>query len=113
MGQEKPERKREPTDQEWARLVRLAKKWHRDFLAEVGSGSSESMRHIMGGLVSSALQPGFYDNPDRRRVLGAMLIEMVPRVVTQLRRYVKLLKDYPEFKKYEKNGGGGYCCRWG
>lgn len=107
MSRETPEQKRELTDQEWAKMARLAARYKKMCVDEMATGDSRSMRHILNN-VSLSLDSALFTDDMRVVFQNQETVQWVQRSVREIKRYFKLLDRYPEFKAGEKARKLGY-----
>jgi hypothetical protein len=107
MSAEFPESKRETSEADWQSLKQGALYWiERVAKEEEGDGASRSYNHILNNLcLGLTLAIETADNPAKRndeRYYRAI------KTIDYIKRYFKLLEDFPDFAEKELKPGGGY-----
>lgn len=111
MSVEFPESKREISETDWQVLKRDALRWREIVRTrrDEGSGVSRSYNHILNNLcVGLSLVIETADEPTERKdewYDGAI------KTIDYIKRYFKLLEDFPDFAEKELKPGGGYFPR--
>jgi hypothetical protein len=100
MNSELPRLEREISDEEWEQLKQEAAHYSR-IIIEKCNGASRSINHILLNL-GAELDPFFF------KIKKLSEYESAVNTLNNIKRYLKLLEDFPEFAEKELQPGGGY-----
>ena len=95
--------KQEFAPERWTELKLEATKYFDLAVAERTPQASESLRHILGNLIT-ILTPDCLEMAERHPEMKAL----VPEYIAYVKRYFSLLDEFPDFREKEESSGAGY-----